>query len=231
MPGSPAFYTKISLWTREGALEVLDLHFNKAFSTVSHNMPALSSGCYSPHNNGAENLAGCPGSALWAGGWAGTILQVLEAPQDPSPHTWDRAAGQRDGQEPAEFKREQDRGLPSQGRSPCSCRLGAQASLGPGRGKGEHEPAGPRLFELGTEMFGPGAQPVEGKGPPQFTSSFLCALSPHTRTRPNLSLAEDQQCPGAGAHAWEERLKGQGLFSLEKGMVLGETSAFHSSTQ
>lgn len=33
--------------------------------------------------------------------------------------------------------------------------------LSPGRGKGDHEAAEPRLFELGTELFG--SQPVEGK--------------------------------------------------------------------
>lgn len=55
--------------------------------------------------------------------------------------------------------------------------LGAQMPLGHGRGKGEHEPADPRLFELDTELSGPGSQPVEGKSiPPQLPSSFLYAV-------------------------------------------------------
>lgn len=32
--------------------------------------------------------------------------------------------------------------------------LGVQMSLGPGRGKGEHEPADPRLFELTLNCLG-----------------------------------------------------------------------------
>lgn len=54
MPGSPASYNKVSLWTREGALDILHLNFNEAFSTVSHNILAPSSGCYSPHNRGGR---------------------------------------------------------------------------------------------------------------------------------------------------------------------------------
>lgn len=66
MPGSPAFYNKVSLWMREGALDIFRLRFNEAFSTASPNIPAPSSGCYSPHNRGRK--PGCM-SRLSTLGW------------------------------------------------------------------------------------------------------------------------------------------------------------------
>lgn len=127
MPGSPAFYNKISLWMREAALDVLHLSFNRVFSTVSHTILAPSSGCSSPHNKGGSKRGWVSRLSTVGRGWAGTILRVWSTTGIPALGTHlDRAAGQRDGQEPAELRREQGRGLPSQGRSPCSARLGAQ---------------------------------------------------------------------------------------------------------
>lgn len=68
MPGSPAFYNKVFLWMRERALNVLHLSFNEALSTVSHTPFLHPAQDVTAHiTKGAERLAGCPGSALWAG--------------------------------------------------------------------------------------------------------------------------------------------------------------------
>lgn len=49
-------------------------------STLSHTIflhPAQDATAHI--TKGAEKLAGCPGSAPWSMGWAGSILQALEA--------------------------------------------------------------------------------------------------------------------------------------------------------
>lgn len=149
------------------------------------------------------------GQQAWLGVWAQHCGQGLgwnhppglEQPQDdpevgsqPWGHTWTGL-----------LARGMDRSLLNSGGSragACPAKEGALAVPGWGhkQGEGEQEPAEPRLFELGIALFGLGSKPVEGKCPPQFTSSFLCALwasiPPHTRTQPNLSSVEDQQCPG-----------------------------------
>lgn len=68
---------------------------------------------------GEEKLAGCPGPALWPVGWAGAILRPWRQAQDvteeevPAPTPGTGLLGQRDGQEPGEFQREQGRACPA----------------------------------------------------------------------------------------------------------------------
>lgn len=107
--------------------------------------------------------------------------------------------------------------------------------LGPGRGKGEHEPADPRLFELDTELFGPGSQPVEGKSIPLSSPHLSCMLFGvpflHTRTLPKLIEFSrgPTQHSGPGAHAWDKRLRRTGLVQPERRKGFGGdlTAAMH----
>lgn len=157
----------------EGALDVLHLNLNKALSTVSHTVLAPSSGCCSPHNKGGRKPGWVSGLSTVGRGWARTIPRPggshrMTLKWDPSPHGWTGL-----------LAKGMDRSLLNSRGSragACPAKERAQTSLGPGRGKGEHEPAEPGPFELGTDLSGPGCQPAEGKCPPQFTSSFLCAL-------------------------------------------------------
>lgn len=64
MPGSPAFYNKVSLWMREGAVMFF---ISTKLSALPHPISLHPAQDATAPVTEAENLAACPGSALWDG--------------------------------------------------------------------------------------------------------------------------------------------------------------------
>ena len=98
MPDSPAFYNKITLRTREGAMDVLRLNFSEAFNTVSHNILIPKSGCYSLDNKVGRKNGWMFGLSITVDGlectWSGVSQGPGLRPGLPSfPRTWRQQEG------------------------------------------------------------------------------------------------------------------------------------------